>query len=370
MKIKALATVSLLSIGLFGTVLGFNEFKSIKIKEALANMPEVSVPVVTEVIEYKNYTPQLKGVGFIVSGEAVNISNELAGKITRINFESGQSVKKDDILIELDTSQERAEIKRVETNIPAAKSQYERYQKLVKTASIPKEELEQTKAKYFSLLAEVDALNVKIDLKKIKAPFDGFVSLRNINLGEYLSSGSDIVRLENINTMTVKIGVSQKNYLDLKIGQSVDVIAESIKSKIYKGKLSAISPVINPKTGMFSAEITIPNEQKKLRTGMYASVSIGIEEKVNQIIIPQTAIKYALYGQSVFVVYNDKEGLERVNQIFVKTSDLIDEDVVVTEGLDLGQKIVTNGQMKLNNNSLIFESKDETLSDSKIINNL
>ena len=370
MKIKSFLVVGTLSTLLFGTVLGFNYYKEGKIKEALANLPEISVPVTTEIIKYKNYIPKVEGVGFIVSGKAVNISNELSGKIVEINFESGQNVKEGDSLLKLDTKLEVAELKKTEARMPAVKSKYDRYNYLIKNKSISKEDLEESRSEYLSLVAEIETLKAKIDLKNITAPFDGIVGIRHVNLGEYLSTGSDIVRLENIDVMSVKIAISQKNYLDVKIGQKVKVLPESINNKIYEGKVSAISPVINPNTGLFEMEITIPNDSKILRTGMYSTVIIDITEKENQIIIPQTSIKYALYGQSVFVVNKSEKEELRVEQKFVKTDELIDDDIVILEGLSLGDRVVTNGQLKLNNGSLIFESEDKTLQNMKIINNL
>lgn len=370
MKLKSLLVVGTLSTALFGTVLGFNHFKQNKINEVLSNLPEASFPVVTEVINYESYIPKVEGVGFIVSGNAVNISNELAGKIVEINFESGQNVKKGQILLKLDTELEKSELNKVEAQMISVKSKYDRYSVLIKNKSISKEAYEDARSDYLALLSDIEALKTKINFKNIKAPFDGIVGIRNVNIGEYLSSGSDIVRLENIDEMTVKISISQKNYLDIKLNQEVKIHPESLRDTTYEGRISAISPVINPKTGLFDIEITIPNEEKKLRTGMYTTVSIDIEEKDNQIIIPQTSIQYALYGQSVYVVEKDEKGATRAVQKFVKTGDLFDSDIVIVDGLEVGENVVTNGQLKLNNGSLVFESEDATLDNMKIINNL
>lgn len=362
MNKKSLAVVILLSLTCFGSVIAFNEYKQSMIENALKNRPEQSSPVVSEILKYQDYTPFIETIGFVKPEKGVDVNNESAGVVTKILFNSGDIVKKGQILIELDNSVETAKLESLQAKLPAAKSQYEGDLKLYKNKTIAKRALDKSEADYQSLIAEIASLNATIDKKIITAPFDGMTGLIRVQLGEFLNVGSNITRLENMNQMKMNFSVSQKYFNQINLKQKVFVTVEANKDAVYTGEISAIEPTINPNTGLFEIEVLIPNKDHSLRTGMYATVRIKEDTLKEQLIIPQTAIQYALYGESVFVVYKDKEGKERVKQQFVKTGKRINNDVIITEGLNAGDQVVTNGQVRLNNNSLVHESNDKTLS--------
>lgn len=370
MNKKSLFGVVVLSTALFGTVIGFNHIKAVKTNEFLKNMPEASMPIVSDVVKTSSYTPQIKTIGFIAPDKGVNVNNELTGTIQEIHFESGDFVKQGQLLLSQDASYEIAQLESIKVKIPAAKAKYERYKGLFKTGSVSKEAYDEAEATYLALVAEKNSIEAKINLKRIKAPFDGFTGLRSVQLGEYLKAGSNIVRLENFDLMTVKVAVPQRYFRSVKEKQHVEIKVESNANTIYSGYISAIAPAVNPETGLFSVEISIPNESKELRSGMYAYVTIDLERLDNKIIIPQTSIQYALYGESVYVVEKDEDGKDRAKQIFVETGERIDGNVIITKGLKEGDKVITNGQLRLSNSTLVHEVDDTTLQDSKIINKL
>lgn len=370
MNKKSLFGVVVLSTALFGTVIGFNHIKAVKTAEYLNNMPEASMPIVSSVVKYSSYTPQINTIGFIAPDKGVNVNNESAGTIQEIHFESGDFIKKGEVLLVQDASYEIAQLDSIEVKIPAAKARYERYKGLFETGSVSKEAYDEAEATYLTLVAEKNSVEAKINLKRIKAPFDGFTGLRNVQLGEYLQAGSNIVRLENLDLMTVKIAVPQRYFRSIKENQHVSIKVESNADTQYSGYISAIAPAINTDTGLFSVEISIPNESKELRSGMYAYVTIDLEEIHNQIIVPQTSIQYALYGESVYVVKKDENGKDRAEQVFVETGERIKDNVIIKKGLNEGDKVVTNGQLRLSNSTLVHEVDDVTLQDSKIINKL
>lgn len=367
---KSYFIVSIIAASMFGSVIAFNEYKNEKISEYMANRPEASIPVVSSVIEDSSYSPKVNTIGFITPDKGANVNNELAGTINGIFFESGDYVKKDDILLTLESSYEEAQRDSLSAKIPAAKSKYFRYKDLRKKGSISQESLDEAEATYFSMLGDFESINAKIELKKIKAPFDGFTGLRTVQLGEYLKSGDTIVRLESLNLMKVTIAISQKYFHEIKENQNVKVKVSSKEDFVYDGYVSAIAPVVNPSTGLFKVEVSIPNEDKELRSGMYAKVSIDLKEVDNQIIVPQTSIQYALYGESLYVVEKGEKGDDRAKQIFIKTGQRIEDQVVIEDGLKVGDKVVTNGQLRLSNGVLVHEVKDESLKNSKIINKL
>ncbi len=367
---KSYFIVSAISIAMFGSVIGFNEFKNNKIEEFMENRPEASMPVISSVLDYDSYLPKINAIGFITPDKGVNVNNELTGKINNILFDSGDYVEKDQILLILDTSYEKAQIKSLKVKLPSMKSKYERHAQLVKKGAISKELYDETEAEYLSLLGDIDTIEAKIEQKIVKAPFDGYTGIRSIQLGEYLQSGTTIVRLEDLNLMKVNISISQKHLHEIKENQNVTINVSSKDDFIYNGFVSAISPVVSPSTGLFKVEVSIPNENQELRSGMYASVNIKLEEKENQLIVPQTSIQYALYGESLYVIEKDKEGKERAKQKFVETGHRFDQYVVINDGVEKGERIITNGQLRLSNDVLVHEVKDDSLNNSKIINKL
>ena len=361
MKKKSLAIVILLSVGCFGTVITFNHYKQTMIENAIKNMPESSSPVITEIIKNSNYTPYLETIGFVRPEKGVNINNEVPGVVTNINFKSGDIVKKGQLLISLDHSVETANLKSFQAKLSAAKSKYEGDLILLKNKTIAKRDVEKSESEYISLLAEIESVKATIAKKEILAPFDGITGLIKIQIGEYLNVGSDITRLENIKKMKMNFSISQKYFQKIKLGQTVVLSVEANPNTIYNGAISAIEPTINQSTGLFDLEVLIPNKDHSLRTGMYATIQIRENELKEQIIIPQTAIQYALYGESVYVVYKDDKNNDRVKQVFIKTGKRFDNNVIVTDGLNIGDRVVIQGQIRLSNNSLIHESNDDTL---------
>lgn len=367
---KSYLIVGVISLSMFGSVIGFNEFKNNKIAEAMANRPEASMPVISTVLDYSSYAPEINAIGFITPDKGVNVNNELTGKIENIYFESGDYVEKGQVLLTLDTSYELAQLKTLNVRLPSLKSKYNRYANLLKKGAVSQELYDASEADYLALLGDIDTIEAKINQKTVKAPFSGFTGIREIQLGEYLSSGATIVRLEDLNLMKVNISVSQKHFHEVSVEQAVTLNVSSKEDVTYNGFISAISPVINPSTGLFQVEISIPNKNKELRSGMYANVDIKLDKMENQLIVPQTAIQYALYGESLYTIEKDAEGKERAKQTFIKTGHRFDQYVVVTEGVEKGDRIITNGELRLSNDILVHEVKDDSLNNSTIINKL
>lgn len=370
MKIKSLALVILISLGAFGSVIAFNEYKKIKISEYMSNIPEASMPVVSKKISLENYLPKIEVIGFITPEKGVEIGNEISGIVRSINFKSGDFVEKGDSLIELDTAIEDAQLYSAQARLPAVKNKYNSDLKLFKNKTIPKITLDESEAAYYSLLAEIEGLKSRINLKKINAPFSGQTGINHIQIGQFLNAGEDIVRLENLENMKVLVSVPQKYYNSITKDQIVSIKVEAQKDKSFEGKVLAKEPIVDQNTGLFEVEIFIPNNERLLRAGMFSKVSINQEELKDQIVIPQTAIQYALYGESVYVIQKDENGKERANQVFVKTGERFEDQVIIEDGLKEGDIIVTNGQLKLSNGVLVHESEDKTLENIKIENSL
>lgn len=313
-------TLSMLAIAVlaFGSVIGFNLMVKNKIAEAIANMPEAEFPVTAMTLDMQKWQPTIDAIGFVEPHQGVTISNELAGRVTSINFENGSRVEKGQLLAELDAKVERANLKSKMVQLPAAEADFKRLTKLYAQKSVSKQDLDNSESKYLALQADIESLKATIERREISAPFSGLVGIRNINLGEYLQPGTDIVRLEDISTMKIRFTIPQTQLPRIAVGQKIHVFVDSYPEQPFEGEIAAIEPAVFYQSGLIQVQARIPNDNAKLRSGMFARVSILLPELNDQFVLPQTAINFTLYGNSIYLIKEVEENgkkLARVEQI-------------------------------------------------------
>ncbi|WP_094751420.1 efflux RND transporter periplasmic adaptor subunit [Psychromonas sp. CD1] len=354
---KWIASAILLAILVFGSVIGFNMYKASKIKEFLANRPISEFSVTSTTIELENWVPLLRAIGFIEPIQGVMISNEVAGKIVKINFESGQNFKKGDALIYLDSDVEKANLRAAKGKMPAIKRNFKRMKALFLKGSVSQGQVDDAQSDYLSLQGEIESYQATISRRIIRAPFNGIAGLRNVYLGEYLTAGSNIVRLEDISQMRLRFTVPQNDLNKIFVGQNIHIFVDAEPDNIFLGKISAIEPAINYQSGVVQVQANIPNKFHKLRSGMFAKANVIMPTLHNQVILPQTAINYTLYGQTVYVITDkiNKQGKKhlQVNQTIITLGKSHDGDVHVLTGLKVGDRIVTSGQVRLSNGAQV-----------------
>ncbi|ABZ77437.1 efflux transporter, RND family, MFP subunit [Shewanella halifaxensis HAW-EB4] len=342
-------TVAILA---FGSVIGFNLFVNKKIATALANLPEPVYPVTVEKLTPNTWDQNIKAIGYIEPNQGVNISNEVAGLVTAINFENGDVAKANTTLVNINSSVQAAQLKEQEVQLPAVRDDYNRQLRLYKDKSISQQSLQAAQAKYEALQANIESLQANIELRQIKAPFNGVLGIRNINLGQFLSAGTNIVRLEDLSVMRVRFSVPQSQIGKLSVGQPISLTVDPYPDRIYSGKINAIEPVINYKTGLVMIQAELPNDDQTLRGGMFAEVSVALSNLEQQFVVPQTAIVFALYGNSVFVI--NKQGDDtRVHQVTVDVLQRNGNYALVKGALTFGQEVVTTGILNLGNNTKV-----------------
>ncbi|GAD90968.1 putative RND-type efflux pump membrane fusion protein [Vibrio halioticoli NBRC 102217] len=340
----------LIAIVLFGSVIGFNIFKQQKIAEYLANRPEPEYPVTVIKAAADDWTPSIDVIGFIEPLQGVTLTAEASGIVTKINFVSGQKVSKGDSLVLLDSDVEKANLQSAEARLPASAAKYKRYKGLYKKGAISQEDYDEAEASYLSLKADITGLKATINRRDVDAPFSGVIGIRGVNLGEYMQAGSRIARLEDISVMRLRFTVSQNDISRINIGQSIRIEADSYPGSIFDGTISAIEPAINYQSGLLQVQAEIPNAQGKLRSGMFARAQIVLPTITEQVVIPQVAISYTLYGDSVFVL---DEKTHRVSQRVIKAGERTQDKVRILEGVKPGEMIVTSGQVRLSNDSKV-----------------
>ncbi|WP_407334150.1 efflux RND transporter periplasmic adaptor subunit [Enterovibrio sp. 27052020O] len=336
----------------FGTVIGFNLFVNKKIENTLANLPEPVYPVTTEKLTATVWPQGISAIGFIEPNQGVDVSNEVAGIVTAINFKNGESVNQGAVLVSLDASVQKADLKAQQVQLPSVRDDYNRLVKLYQERSVSEQSVETAQAKYQAMLASIESLQATIALREIKAPFNGLLGIRNINLGQYVAVGTDIVRLEDLSLMRVRFSVPQAEIGNISIGQAISLTVEAFPGRTYKGAINAIEPVVNYQTGLVMVQAELPNDDQSLRGGMFADVNIALSNLENQFVVPQTAIVFALYGNSVYVI-EKKDNETRVKQVTVDVVQRSGNDALVTGDLKFDDEVVTTGILNLGNNAKV-----------------
>ncbi|MFM5728695.1 efflux RND transporter periplasmic adaptor subunit [Aeromonas veronii] len=366
---KWMAIMLLIAIALFGSVIGFNLFKQKMIAQYMANRPEPEFPVTAMVTKAQDWVPTIEAIGFIEPNQGVTLSTELAGTIDAITFESGKPVKADQLLLSLDSTVERANLRASQAKLPAAKAKFDRFQNLYKTSSISKEQLDEAEAAYRSLEADIESLKATIARREVRAPFSGVVGLRNVFLGQYLQPGTDIVRLEDTSVMRLRFTVPQTDISKIKLGQTIKINVDAYPQTQFDGHITAIEPAVNFQSGLIQVQADIPNNDGQLRSGMFARASIILPTVKDQIVIPQSAISFTLYGQNVYVLKEgeetNKEGNKvkvlRAKQVVVKAGERRGNDVHVLSGIQAGDQIVLSGQVRLSNDTKVHVVENDAL---------
>ncbi len=362
---KWMVIMLLIALLLFGSVIGFNFYKFAQMGKAMASKPAPVFPVTLLTVRGSDWSPTLEAIGFIEPNQGVDISAQVAGSVDKISFESGESVRKDRLLLSLNTDVERANLKSAQGKLPAARASYERMRSLYGKGGVSKGELDNAQAEYLALQGQIDALQATIDRMTIRAPFSGQAGLRNVFLGQYLKAGDSIVRLEDSSVMKIRFSIAQTELAKINVGQQLDILVDAYPQQPFKGSITAIEPTVKQLSGVIEVQAAIPNTEGLLRSGMYARVKVRLPVMKSQIIVPQTAINFTLYGQTVYVVEESKDAKGQpakiARQVVVNVGEREEDLAHVLSGLKDGDVVVTSGQIRLSNGSQVTAVEDNTL---------
>jgi membrane fusion protein (multidrug efflux system) len=338
--------------------LGFIKFR--QIQTAIAQNSHFQMPataVTTVVTKRETWPSTLNVIGTAEAIQGVTVSADLPGTVEKINFESGKAVRAGDVLVELDTRQERAQLAAAEAQRDLAQINYKRTQELVKQGVIAQTEYDNTTAQQKATEAQVGEIRATIERKTVRAPFSGILGIRMINLGQYLAAGQAIVPLQSLNPIYVNFGVPQQTTAQVGvIGRNIRVTSDNLPGVQFAGRVTAIDSVVNESTRNVQVQATLPNRDGKLRPGMFVQVEAGLGSSQQVIPLPASAINYSPYGDSVFVVEDMKDPKDPaakpyrgVRQQFIKVEGSRGDQVGVISGLNPGEEIVSSGAFKLRN---------------------
>ena len=339
--------------------LGFVKYR--QISAAIAQGESYAPPpdaVTTLVAARQNWPSTLDIIGTAAAIQGVTVSADLPGTVAQINFESGKQVHAGDVLVELDTRQERAQLAAAIAQRDLARINFKRTQELVKQGVMAQTDFDNTSAQQKSAEAQVGEIQATIDRKTIRAPFSGILGLRQINLGQYLAAGQAIVPLQKVDPIYVNFGVPQQSAPLMRSGRVLSVTSDDLPGAKFTGRVTAIDDVIDETTRNIQVQATLPNPEGKLRPGMFVQVQVVLGASRDVITLPASAINYAPYGDSVFVVtqLTDPKGktYRGVRQQFVKVDGSRGDQVAVVSGINPGDEVVTSGVFKLRNGAAVF----------------
>jgi membrane fusion protein (multidrug efflux system) len=356
--VKKRMTIMLAALLLFIGSIGFVKFEQIRAAIAAGAAyrppPEAVTTIVTRVDEW----PQsLSAIGSVEAVQGVTVSADLPGIVERIAFESGHAVDAGETLVELDISQERAQLAAAEAQRDLLRLNLERSRRLIETGAIAQAENDRIAAEAKQAEAHVGEIEATIARKTVRAPFAGVLGIRQVALGQYLSAGQPIVPLQSRNPIYVNFSVPQQDVPALRIGAEVRAAAERIAVDPAVGRITAINSVVDEGTRNVQVQATFENPRGRLRPGMFVDVQVAVGASQRVIALPASAIHYAPYGNSVFIVGEmkapDGSPYRGVRQQFVKLGGARGDQVAVTSGVQAGDEVVTSGVFKLRNGAAV-----------------
>ncbi len=334
--------------------LGFVKYRQIEAAtKKFASFQPPPAAVTTIVVKQQQWPATLSAVGTVAAVQGVTVSADLPGIVNRIAFDSGRSVRAGDVLVELDTRQERAQLAAAEADRDLAQVNFRRLLGLVQDGVISQADFDKAEAEQRATEARVKEIRATIERKTIRAPFSGRLGLRQVNLGQYLSAGNPVAPLESLSPIYVNFGVPQADARQVRVGSKVVVGADEPAGGRFEGRVTAIDSRLDEGTRNVQVQATLANAEGRLHPGMFVNVELATGTARPLLTLPASSISYAPYGDSVFVVadLHDAKGdaYRGVRQQFVKLGASRGDQVAILSGLNRGDEVVTSGAFKLRN---------------------
>ena len=353
--------------GLLALFLGLVLLVAIKAMQIrkMMSMPMVMPPTTVSSVQVKeeNWPPVFSSVGTISAVQGATVSAELAGTVAEIKFENGAVAKKGDILVRLDASSEEAQLKSSEAELELARSDLARARDLATRNVVSKAELDSAESKFKQKEGVVNNMRSMISKKEVLAPFDGQLGIRQVNVGQMVTAGQQVVSLQALDPLYVDFALPQQDLPQLSPGLEVHVHTDVVAGREFPGKLTALNSSVDPVTRNVTLQATIENKDHALRPGMFAKIDVLLPDKQKTLIVPGTAISYAPYGDSVFVIEkkkDEKTGKESqvLRQQFVRVGEARGDFVSITKGLEGNEQVVSTGVFKLRNGIPVVINND------------
>ena len=355
---KKRMTITLTIAITFFAIIGFVKFR--QVQAAIAQSSSFQPPpeaVTTIVAKEERWPAKLDAIGTVAAVRGVTVSADLPGLVASIEFDSGDSVREGTRLVTLDTRQEQAQLASAEARLELARLSYDRFTGLVKSGAVSQAEHDAAAAELRRAEASVREVSATIERKTVRAPFSGVLGIRRVDLGQYLTGGSPIVPLQSLDPIYVDFAVSQRELDRIRVGSAVEVRADGLPDLGVTGRVSAVDSIVDASTRNVQVRALFSNSGAKLRPGMFVKARVLLDTASTVVSVPASAVSYAPYGDSVYVVENLKSPsgstYRGVRQQIVKLGPEQGDLVAVESGLRAGDEVVTSGVFKLRNGAAV-----------------
>ena len=352
---KRMIVMLLIVAVIFTLVFGWGFMRGIFIAKFLKGFANQVQTVATIEAQETPWQPTVKSVGTLTAINGASLSAEVGGIVDTINFHSGEDVQKGDVLLTLRPNNDPAVLAQLQAQAKLDAITFARDSKQLAADAISQAQLDTDRANLAAANAQVAAQQAVMDEKIVRAPFAGRLGIRQVDVGQYLQPGTAIVTLEQLNPLFVDFYLPQQEIARLQVGQVVDVSIDAYPGQVYKAKIAAIGATVDAATRSLAVRAVLENDKLRLRPGMFASVSVEAGAAKNAVTLPQTAIAYSSYGDTVYIVKHgtDAQGHAALvaSQMFVTLGDTRGDQVQVLSGVQPGDEVVTAGQVKLHNGS-------------------
>jgi len=351
----------LLAMAVFLGAIGFVKFRQVRAATMQSFQPPPEA-VTTVIAREERWEPSLSAIGTVAAVNGVRVAADLPGVVKRITFESGSRVEAGKVLVELDTRQEQAQLRAAEARLELAKANFERIRGLREQGIAAQADFDASQAELSQADAATGEIRATIQRKTIHAPFTGILGIRQVNLGQYLQGGDPVVPLQTLDPIHVDFTIPQPELERVRVGGAVRVAAEGLADAGFSGKITAIDSVIDPSTRNVQVQATLANHEGRLRPGMFVTTQVILEARDKVISLPASAISYAPYGDSVFIVEDlkgpDGKSYRGARQQFVKLGAARGDQVAVLSGVKAGAEVVSSGAFKLRNGAAVLVNNE------------
>jgi membrane fusion protein (multidrug efflux system) len=350
-------------------ILAALKFNSIyqQIQQFSAPAPAISVEAQTA--RRLDWQSRLPAIGTLKASQGIDLSVEVAGTVSEVQFRSGEQVAKGQPIVLLDSEVEQASLAAAEADLALSRLEFQRARSLLERQAVSRSEFDRLNAELQKADASVAQLRASLAKKRVLAPFAGTIGIRQVDVGDFLAAGTPIATLQDLSTLFVDFYLAEQHVPLLALGQRVQLQVAAYPGERFEGVISALNPKVETTTRNVQVRAELANPDGRLLPGMFADLQVLLPTRTAQVVVPETAITYTLYGNSVLLVSEGTppEGVASdepylvVERRFVSTGERRDGLVLILDGLEGGERVITAGQLKLDNGTHVSLADTRTL---------
>jgi len=357
-RVRWFVGVALLLALVLGGLYGFNAFRTKAIATFFANNKPPAAQISAVTATSADVPHFASGIGSLAAVHQVTITPEVGGMITAIDFQAGAKVKAGDQIIQINDAPDQGDLANYQAQARYASAELQRAKALAARQYGPVETVDQTQSQLDQANAQIAKTQAIIAQKQVKAPFAGRLGVRQVEVGQYVNPGAPVVTLTDLSTLYVNFTLPTQLVSQIAVGQKVDVTADAFPGRKFTATITTIEPQISPNTRTISVQATMPNPDEALRPGMFVSAAVVLPQQAPQVVLPETAVDYTLYGDSVYVIQQDGTDANgkpvlKAHRTPVKTGLRWDDKVAILDGLKAGDQVAAAGQIKLQDGATV-----------------